>query len=165
VVNMSLTARIRNLSRPLALIAALAAAPIYSCGGTEDDPAMGCADNSDCRSGRVCIDGRCEYEGGGSGEYTCEDACEGAVSYCNIDDVGVWCLDECDHDNEHSWNRRRGEIIEFKIGDDPLPLGGHCRRIDEDYITCDITYDQLIRCLSDRSCPNYIVNLVCRFKP
>jgi hypothetical protein len=73
---MSLTDRVRRLSKPLALIAALAAAPIYSCGGTEDDPAMGCVDNSDCRSGRVCIDGMCEYEGGGvEGENPCLDYC------------------------------------------------------------------------------------------
>jgi hypothetical protein len=119
---MSLTIRIRNLSKPLALIAALAAAPVYSCGGDERDHfggSSGCADDSDCKGDRICIDGRCEYEGGSSddrcgnspiyGKYLWEiGGCESAIHmkknckvdiYVSDDHRGVVDVlnDECDY--------------------------------------------------------------------
>jgi hypothetical protein len=119
----------------------------------------------------------------GTKEYNCENACEGAVSFCNeasedhLDSLNCYvgqpkcskleeseysltCIDDCGDDQEMSWNRRHGEFIRLKIERNPLP-SEHCEREEnnEDYVTCtDMTYDGLIECFTDKNCPEYVVD-------
>lgn len=75
----------------------LMAVPSYSCDEDSDSKEV-CTSSTQCRSGRECISGKCDYNPV-SDKYSCNNACD-RMYQCDGNDWGVYdtkqrCVDDC----------------------------------------------------------------------